>query len=110
MLVTGNIIYFTPFYFSNGSPSKNKYFIVLKESGNATIIASLPSSKDFVPSIEIIKHGCIDIPSADFNCYHFEANRSITDAGFCFDTDGFPGGNSMGFDLDAIAIVNGDIP
>lgn len=42
MFTPGNILYFTPFYFKNGAPSKNKYFIVLKDVDGQLVLASLP--------------------------------------------------------------------
>lgn len=41
------------------------------------VLASLPTSKDSVPSSIVNEHGCIDIASINFNCYHFQANRNI---------------------------------
>ena len=49
MYKQGQILYFEPFYFLNGNTSKNKYFIVLKQVEGKIIVASLPTSKDFVP-------------------------------------------------------------
>ncbi|SDG02103.1 hypothetical protein SAMN04487996_114155 [Dyadobacter soli] len=43
----GDILYFDLFYFKNGKTPKAKYFIVLKTTGTTTVIASLPSSRDF---------------------------------------------------------------
>ena len=71
----GDILYFDPFYFKNGNSSKPKYFIVLKISGETTIIASLPSSKDFLPATVVKKHGCVEVPEACFNCYIFEGKH-----------------------------------
>ena len=62
MLEARNIIYFTPFYFPNGNPAKNKYFVVLKRIEDKTIIVSLPTSKDHIPANIEQKDGCIEIP------------------------------------------------
>lgn len=48
MYQKGNIIYFTPFYFKNGNTPKPKYFVVLSVSESETILASLPSSRDYI--------------------------------------------------------------
>ena len=61
------IIYFTPFFFKNGNPSKNKYFVVLKNIDDKSIIASLPTSKDYVPEELEIEHGCIECESKNVN-------------------------------------------
>lgn len=86
----GTILYFTPFYFKDLSPSKPKYFIVLKilDNGEA-ILASLPSSRRHLPSFALTAHGCIEIPEACISCYIFEANRPVTDTGWGFPLDSF---------------------
>jgi hypothetical protein len=86
MLLEGNIIYFTPFRFTDGSKPKNKYFIVLKTVNSSILLASLPSSKDYVPNIspENMDHGCLDIPDGCFNCYHFKQDKIITDCDWAF--------------------------
>jgi len=85
MYTKGNILYFKPFYFPDGGSAKNKYFIVLDNDDEDTLIASLPTSQDHIPSSIEKKHGCIDKPDINFNCYFFEAHRSITE-----NTWGFP--------------------
>lgn len=51
MYLPGTIFYFTPFYFNDGkTASKNKYFIVLCNGKEQMIVASLPSSQDYVPA------------------------------------------------------------
>ena len=84
MYTKGNILYFKPFYFPNGDTAKNKYFLVLDNQDNDTLIASLPTSQDHVPSTIVKNHGCIDEPDINFNCYYFEAHRTITDNGWGF--------------------------
>ena len=49
MFETGTIIYFAPFYFKNGNTAKPKYFVVLKNIENKSVIASLPTRKDSIP-------------------------------------------------------------
>ena len=77
-------MYFTPFYFPNGGKEKNKYFIVLAANQENTLIATLPTSKDHIPSKVEKIHGCIDLPGINFNCYYFEANKPITESGWGF--------------------------
>ena len=81
----GTIIYFKPFYFKDGkTPAKNKYFICLCLTGNDLLLATLPSSQDYVPAYASRNHGCINIADANFNCYYFEAGRIITTNGWGF--------------------------
>ena len=69
MLEEGNILYFDPFYFKNGNPAKPKYFVVLKNIDNNSILASLPTSKDSIPEKEEIENGCVELPNINFNCF-----------------------------------------
>lgn len=86
----GTILYFTPFYFKDPSPSKPKYFIVLKVLDNGEVaLVSLPSSQRYLPSFAPAVHGCIEIPAACITCYVFEANRPVTNAGWGFPLDSF---------------------
>src|ERR1035437_6799121 len=97
MYTIGNIIYFTPFYFPNGkSAPKNKYFIVLHCEGDEVVVASLPTSVDTVPSYTETKHGCIELPDANFNCYHFPKDHPITDDDWYFDLPTFVHGTQIG--------------
>ena len=82
-----NLLYFNEYYFENGNPAKPKYFLVLKSDENGIMIISLPSSKDFIPSNVIKKHGCINIPEKQIGCYFFENNIQITECGFGFPLD-----------------------
>jgi len=69
MYEPGSLYYFKPFYFSDGS-SKPKYFLSLYADGETVVVASLPSSVDYVPNHLEKKHGCLnDLPS-DFNAYY----------------------------------------
>ena len=83
----GQILYFEPFYFLNGNTSKNKYFIVLKQVGEEIIVASLPTSKDFVPRFIPKVHGCLKSDEANFCCYYFEQDKPITDNDWAFSRD-----------------------
>ncbi|MFK8297374.1 hypothetical protein ACI76O_05520 [Capnocytophaga cynodegmi] len=85
MFKEGYIIYFTPFFFKNGNTSKNKYFVVLKTQQNSSIVASLPTRKDFVPTNATIDSGCIEIPTANFNCFVIPQSIEVTECGKSFD-------------------------
>ena len=85
MYLPGSILYFTPFYFKDGkSSSKNKYFLCLCHDGEDMIVASLPSSQDYVPAFIKKQHGCIDVPEGNFNCYHFGEDVPVTITGWSF--------------------------
>lgn len=90
MYISGNIIYFTPFYFSDGTPPKPKYFIILEvETGNNNILASLTTKLDSIPCTVTKRHGCIDKPEINFNCYYFEKDHVITESGWKFPKETF---------------------
>jgi len=89
MYTPGKIIFFDPFYFKNGAQSKPKYFLVLAKVGTTAVLASLPSSKDYVPRTIAVEHGCIEVPEGCVNCYVFKAGIKITDCGFSFPMDTF---------------------
>ncbi len=89
MYFPGNIIYFDPFYFKDGSVSKPKYFLVIKIVGHNALLARLPSSKVHLPNHLDINHGCIEVPSGNINCYVFKANYVITTNNWAFPMDTF---------------------
>ena len=95
MFTQGQIFYFTPFYFKNGNSSKNKFFIVLKNSETNVIVASLPTSVNNAPSLIDKLFGCINHEDRCFNCYSFEPNKIITDNGFAFSKPTFLYGNEV---------------
>lgn len=84
MFTPGNILYFTPFYFKNGAANKNKYFIVLKDINGQLILASLPTSKIYLPHRILEDHGCVEVPEGCINCYLFVRDRIIGQNGFAF--------------------------
>ncbi|WP_199139668.1 hypothetical protein [Pedobacter sp. ASV12] len=108
MYVPGNIIYFDPFYFKDGSASKPKYFLVIKLVGESVLLASLPSSVDHLPRNVEIDHGCIEIPEGNINCYVFKAGRNITSNDWCFPKNTFLYGQWL--DDYEIALLNDIYP
>jgi hypothetical protein len=85
MYEPGMLYYFKPFYFTDGS-SKPKYFLSLYSNSETVVVASLPSSVDYVPIHIEKKHGCLnDLPS-DFNAYYFPAGIAITTDKWSFPT------------------------
>ncbi len=82
--VEGSLLYFEPFIFLNGATPKNKYFIVLKHTDDTIVVASLPTSKDSIPSKLTKQHGCIDQSDINFNCYYYSPTVSVCTNGFAF--------------------------
>lgn len=78
------IIYITPFYFKNGNKPKPKYFIVLANDGDKTIVASLTTRTNHVPSFVTQVHGCINLDERCYNAYVFEPGKVVGDSGFFF--------------------------
>lgn len=86
-----NILYFTPFYFPNGrSAPKSKFFVVLKEEDGSSVLASLPTRKDSIPTKDTITNGCVDIPEINLNCFVISPNTAVTEDGYCFPDDSCP--------------------
>lgn len=85
MFAQGEIIYFTPFFFQNGqSASKPKYFIVLSNDNEKSIIATLPTRTNNAPSLNTNLHGCNNHDERKFNCYVFSKDTCICENGFSF--------------------------
>lgn len=79
MFETGNLLLFKPFIFKNGATPKNKFMVVLGQDAEGnTILASLPTSKDHVPSDVEVKSGCIDLPDRQVNVFVFPAHENVT--------------------------------
>jgi hypothetical protein len=87
MFEEGTIVYFDPFYFKNGCTAKPKYFVVLKNISNTSVIASLPTRKDSIPQKYVINSdcGCIELPDINLNCFVISTNIEITKCGKKFD-------------------------
>ncbi|WP_455587193.1 hypothetical protein [Bacteroides sp.] len=73
----GSILYFEPFFFKDGSNPKPKYFLVIKNLQKELVLASLPTSKDSVPTNMEMRHGCMEIPEINFNCYLFKGGQCV---------------------------------
>jgi hypothetical protein len=74
----GDILYITPYHFSDGTAPKPKYFITLFNDGGKLIVATLPTSQDYYPNHLPRTHGCTNSPDDDFNAYCFEAGAAVT--------------------------------
>ena len=95
MFEPGNLLYFNPFIFPDGGDPKPKFFIVLGEIDETVLLASLPTSKDHIPSDIEVKSGCIEIPDRMVNAYIFLANEVVTDDGFFFEKNTFIYGQNI---------------
>lgn len=107
MFEAGNLLFFRPFVFKNGASPKNKFMVVLGQDavGNM-VLASLPTSKDHVPSDIEVKGGCIDLSDRQVNVFVFLAGENIAvsqpgGAPFSFDVNTF----IYGSDLDTYPVV-----
>lgn len=79
MFQEGQLLRFSPFKFKNGANPKKKYFIVLKHIDDNLMLASLPTSKDHIPSDVFSQStGCINIPERAVNAYVFMPDTLVT--------------------------------
>jgi hypothetical protein len=89
------IIYFNSFQFKNGNTPRTKYFIILANTADNVIIASLPTRTNTVPSFVTVDHGCINIDERCYNSYLFKKDKIIGDKGFFFDMPTFIYGDQV---------------
>ena len=71
MYQEGQLLKFSPFEFKNGNTPKPKYYVVLKHINEEVMMASLPTSKDHIPSDALVSDGCVDIPERQVNAFVF---------------------------------------
>lgn len=95
MFEPGNLLYFNPFIFPDGGESKAKFFVVLGEMEGTLLLASLPTSKDHIPSDVEVKSGCLEIAERMVNAYIFMANDVVTENGFFFEKNTFIYGQNI---------------
>lgn len=77
MFEEGNLLFFRPFLFKNGAIPQDKFFLVLKKLDGNILLASLPTSKDHIPSDWELKSGCLDIPERMFNVFVFLSGENV---------------------------------
>lgn len=77
MFKEGNLLFFRPFLFKNGAEPQDKLFLVLKKLDGDILLASLPTSKDHVPSDLEVKHGCLNIPGRMLNVFVFLSGENV---------------------------------
>ena len=95
MFEPGNLLYFNPFIFPDGGDPKPKFFIVLGEVDETVLLASLPTSKDHIPSDVEVSSGCLEISERMVNAYVFMAKDIVTDNGFFFEKNTFIYGQNI---------------
>lgn len=95
MFEPGNLLYFNPFIFPDGGVPKPKFFVVLGEVEETVLLASLPTSKDHIPSDVEVTSGCLEIPERMVNAYTFLANEVVTENGFFFEKNTFIYGQNI---------------
>ena len=79
-MTEGTLLYCDPFVFKNGAAPKPKYFIVLANTDDGVMLASLPTSKDHVPQDAEVVRGAVNIPERGVNAFVFEAGDQVTDS------------------------------
>lgn len=79
-MTEGTLLYCDPFVFKNGATPKPKYFIVLANTDDGVMLASLPTSKDHVPQDAEVVRGAVNIPERGVNAFVFEAGDLVTDS------------------------------
>ena len=77
MFEIGNLLLFRPFLFKNGAIPKDKFFLVLENVDGELLLASLPTSKDHVPSDMEVKHGCLELSERFVNVFVFMSGEEI---------------------------------
>lgn len=99
MFEKGSLLLFRPFLFKNGATPKNKFFLVLGNIEGDLLLASLPTSKDHVPSDIEVKHGCLDLAERFVNVFVFLSGEEVvireTGEGFSFSKNTFVYGSNL---------------
>lgn len=98
MFTPGTLLFFNPFTFTDGS-AKPKFFLVLANSDNETILASLPSSQNHLPASMHQQYGCIESAESSISAFVMKAGEPVATNGWAFDKDSF----LYGFWLDSFA-------
>lgn len=106
-----SIIHILNFDFENNQPLKNRYFIVLENDGQNSLMLSVITSQDHVPD-DLQRHGCIIDEGKNIHCYLFEQNKVIGEKGFSFKKKSFIYINSSSIrnaDLAKLRVLYGTI-
>lgn len=73
MFEEGKLLRFEPFIFKNGASPKPKYLLVLKVMDHQLLLASLPTSKDHIPSDIPVQTGCVKDEARQISAFVFRA-------------------------------------
>ena len=57
----------------------------MQRVGEKSILASLPTRKDFIPENSTAENRCIELPDINLNCFVISINQQVTDCGKNFD-------------------------
>ena len=102
MFEVGNLLFFKPFIFKNGAVPQNKFMLVLGQEANENmLLASLPTSKDHVPSDIPVVSGCLDLPDRQVNVFVFKNDECVIEQdetntrAFAFNVDTFVYGGDL---------------
>ena len=79
MYQEGKLLKFSPFKFKNGNTPKPKFYVVLKHIDDEVMMASLPTSKDHIPTDAVVDDGCVDKPERQVNAFVFSPKTQITE-------------------------------
>lgn len=77
MFEAGCLLLFRPFLFKNGADPKDKFFLVIENVGDEVLLASLPTSKDHVPSDVEVTRGCLDLSERFVNVFVFLSGEEV---------------------------------
>lgn len=89
MFKKGNILHIPKYRFNDGEiKHTGKFLVILYNDNNVSIVASLTTSKNHIPDIDL-KTGCIDVPDKQIHCYHFPKNKKICQNDFSFELNTF---------------------
>lgn len=83
-----SVIHIADFDFENNQPIKNRYFIILDSDGLNSVVLSVITSQDHVPS-ELHKHGCVLVEDRNIHTYIFEKGKIVGEEGFSFPKKSF---------------------
>jgi len=88
MLESRSIIHIDDFDFNNGQPIKGRYFIILDENEETSLVLSVVTSQNYIPD-SLFKHGCINEPELNIHSYVLTNTTEIGENGFKFSKDSF---------------------
>ena len=73
-----DLLFFDPFKFEDGT-SKPKFFVVLKNENGLSLLASLPTSKDYIPADLDVHASCYEFPERGVNATKGKLKQDLFD-------------------------------